>query len=472
MRRSNHQNAATSTESCAPTVVLDDEFAGSFDKRSTVQEFLSDFPPRDERAVDSPLGDAHHNPLPSGMRDLLPPKAAEQSRVGARVMKSFETFGYGRVWLPLFEYARVLERTSSVVGSALRFVEPESGEVVALRSDMTPQIARLVSTRYATAPRPVRLCYQGSVLRRRHERARTESQVIQAGVELVGKSGLGGDFEVLEVLAAAIGSTGLTKAVLDLGHAAIAQSLLKGVPAGSRQGLTDALSAKDSAEIARRAKSAGLDAGETRAFVALTDLHGDSAVWKEAERVLAGTTAYAAVLELRGLYEQVLAAGLFSEVVVDLGEVRGFNYYTGPLFHVLAFGPGEPIASGGRYDTLLPRFGLPNTPSAGFAVDINNLCWALETQGVSHTGPKRVACSADVPQENVKRLRAKGAAVSVAAEDVAAFALAHHFDFVVTPKEVRRSDGSLARAVSVAAADGAETWAEEVWSSLTRVTGT
>lgn len=441
-----------------------------------MQEYLSDFPPRDERSSgDGASEEAFHNPLPSGMRDLLPPKAAEQSRVGSRVMKSFETYGYGRVWLPLFEYARILERTSSSVGSALRFVEPESGEVVALRSDMTPQIARLVSTRYANAPRPVRLCYQGSVLRRRQERARTESQVVQAGVELVGKSGLDGDFEVIEVLSAAIGTTGLTRAVLDLGHAAIAQSLLAGVLASARPGLMEALSAKDSVELSRRAQSAGLSGQETRAFVALTELHGDGAVWKEAERVLGGTRAHAAVVELRALYERVVEARLFSEVVVDLGEVRGFNYYTGPLFHVLAFGPGEPIASGGRYDTLLPRFGLPNTPSAGFAVDINNLCWALETHGVKRTGPLRVACSAEVARESVRALRAKGVAVSVAESDVVTFAKAHHFDFVVTPREVRRVDGAL---LDGALLDGAllngatgETparWADQVWGALTK----
>ena len=443
-----------------------------------MQEFLSDFPPRAERNSDernnaeAPIGDARHNPLPSGMRDLLPPKAAEQSRVGARVMKSFENFGYGRVWLPLFEYAGILERTASGIGNALRFVEPESGEVVALRADMTPQVARLVSTRYANAPRPVRLCYQGSVLRRRHERARTESQVVQAGVELIGKKGLDGDFEVLEVLSAAIRNTGLTRAVLDLGHAAIAQSLLRGVPAVARRGLMEALSAKDSAELSRRAVGAGLNAHETRAFVALAELHGDSAVWNEAERVLAGTAAHAAVLELRGLFEQVLQARLFSEIVVDLGEVRGFNYYTGPLFHVLAFGPGEPIASGGRYDTLLPRFGLPETPSAGFAVDVNNLCWALDTHGVKHSGPVRIACSADVPRERVNRLREKGAAVSVADGDAAAFAMAHHFQFIVTRDEVRRVEGSATRSVDVpsgaSAGDALDRWTEDVWTAVTR----
>lgn len=434
-----------------------------------MQEFLSDFPPREERnAADSLLGDAHHNPLPSGMRDLLPPKAAQQSRVGGRVMKSFETFGYGRVWLPLFEYARILERTANVVGSALRFVEPESGEVVALRSDMTPQVARLVSTRYATAPRPLRLCYQGSVLRRRQERARTESQVIQAGVELIGKSGLDGDFEVLEVLSAAVRATGLTRAVLDLGHAAIAQSLLRGVPEAARTGLTEALSAKDRAETARRAKVAGLGSSETRAFVALCELHGDEPVWKEAERVLQGTQAYSAVLELRGLHDQVVEAGLFKEVVVDFGEVRGFNYYTGPLFHVLAFGPGEPIASGGRYDTLLPRFGLPNTPSAGFAVDLNNLCWALEHQGVQLNGPARVACSAELPREWVRELRSKGIAVCSADADVLAFARVHHFEFVATSDELRRVDGTLVGGLT---AQAGASWATQVanWVSAPSV---
>lgn len=438
-----------------------------------MQEFLSDFPPRDERQDAEALpGDARHNPLPSGMRDLLPPKAAEQSRVGARVMKSFENFGYGRVWLPLFEYAGILERTASGVGNALRFVEPESGEVVALRSDMTPQVARLVSTRYANAPRPVRLCYQGSVLRRRHERARTESQVVQAGVELIGKQGLDGDFEVLEVLAAAIRNTGLTRAVLDLGHAAIAQSLLRGVPSMARRGLMEALSAKDSAELSRRAYGAGLNAHQTRAFVALAELHGDSAVWNEAERVLAGTAAHAPVLELRALFEQVRQAHLFSEIVVDLGEVRGFNYYTGPLFHVLAFGPGEPIASGGRYDTLLPRFGLPETPSAGFAVDVNNLCWALDTHGVKHSGPVRIVCSSDVPRERVNRLRAKGAAVAVADGDAAAFAAAHHFQFIVTLDEVRRVGASGSRAVDVSsgasAGDAHDRWTEDLWAAIAR----
>jgi ATP phosphoribosyltransferase regulatory subunit len=65
---------------------------------------------------------------------------------------------------------------------------------------------------------------------------------------------------------------------------------------------------------------------------------------------------------------------------VDLGEVRGFAYYTGAIFHLFADGPGEPVGSGGRYDDLLARFGSP-MPAAGFALDLDNLAWAVRVRG-------------------------------------------------------------------------------------------
>ena len=128
--------------------------------------------------------------------------------------------------------------------------------------------------------------------------------------------------------------------------------------------------------------------------------------------------------------------------MVDLGEVRGFNYYTGPMFQVLAHGPGEPIASGGRYDTLLPRFGLPDTQAAGFAVDINNLCWALDTEGVPEGGFPRVVSTPEVPPEFRAELRRLGVVVC-ASSDVEEYAREYDFGFVLTPNSVRRLDDSM-----------------------------
>ena len=388
------------------------------------------------------------------MRDVLPPKALRQSRVGSRLMRTFELFGYGRVWLPLFEYARVLERAEVHAGGALRFVEPASGDVVALRSDMTPQVARVVSTRYRHAPRPIRLCYQGSVLRRRRERARTESQVIQAGVELVGQGGVEADLEVIELLVDAVSRAGLKDFVLDIGHAAITSSLLDPLVAAEREALVDALSTKDSVELERRARRSALEPRQAKALVALAELHGGQEIWPEAERVLRGTAAAEPAARLRELYLRLGEQPWAQRVVVDLGEVRGFDYYTGPVFQLLALGPGEPIASGGRYDRLYERFGMHGMCAAGFAVDVNNLCWALEHAGVADPSYPRVVAAAQVPRALVSRLRQRDVACCVAEGDAVEYAEAHGASFILTIDPALRISevGSAGRSEAVVTA--------------------
>ena len=113
------------------------------------------------------------------MRDLLPEEARRRRVLGRRVLAHFALHGYQLVTPPAFEFAEVLERGLGTLdpSDVLRFVEPESGEVAALRPDMTPQIARMVATRLEHEPRPIRLCYEGTVVRRRQGRARRHRQV-------------------------------------------------------------------------------------------------------------------------------------------------------------------------------------------------------------------------------------------------------------------------------------------------------
>lgn len=363
------------------------------------------------------------------MRDLLPAEAKFQSRVGRDVMSTFESFGYDRVWLPTFEFAEVLERTRAHGGSALRFIEPETGEVVALRSDMTPQIARVVATRFGAAPRPLRLCYQGSVVRRRKERARTESQVVQAGVELVGPSGPAGDREVVELLCAAVRAAGLGDFVLDLGHSGIATRLMSEATPAAREELRGALACKDHAELERVGKRAGLSRDSRAALVRLPELHGGASVWELAEACLGTTVAVGELAELRALFSWAVDAELAPTILVDLGETRELDYYTGPVFQLLAHGPGEPVASGGRYDGLYERFGPPS-PAAGFAIDLNHLCWAIGGAGHIRPGEPRLAVPQDLDPEVPRALRALGVCCT-SAEDPRSYAAYWRYDFVL-----------------------------------------
>ncbi|HYU15967.1 MAG TPA: ATP phosphoribosyltransferase regulatory subunit, partial [Candidatus Acidoferrum sp.] len=105
--------------------------------------------------------------LPAGVRDFLPPAAARRRALSERLLGEFESWGFERIITPLFECADVLERGlgTDARAAAIRFVEPVTGEVVALRPDITPQVARLVATRMNGTSGPIRLCYEGAVAR-------------------------------------------------------------------------------------------------------------------------------------------------------------------------------------------------------------------------------------------------------------------------------------------------------------------
>lgn len=366
------------------------------------------------------------------MRDLLPPEARARAELGRQIVTCFELYGYELVSVPLFEFADVVERGLSGLPAqeVLRFVEPESGAVVSLRPDMTPQVARLVATRLGDAPVPARLCYLGSVLRRRRERARRHRQISQVGIELIGQSGPEGDLEVLSVAAAATRAAGLEEFVLDLGHARIAGALVDGLEPARAQELLDALEVKDHSEVVRRAERHGLGGAELRAISALPELHGGAEVWPKAEAALAGTAAAGALAELRQLWEAARARELAPKLLVDLGETRDLAYYTGALFQIYAEGPGRAIGVGGRYDGLLGRFGAPR-PAVGLAFGLDDLAWALESAKKAARDPVRVLVRGSA-RELAPALRARGIAVAEApAGDALAYARAWRYSHLL-----------------------------------------
>jgi ATP phosphoribosyltransferase regulatory subunit len=316
------------------------------------------------------------------MRDLLPPVARRQAELARRITRCFELHGYELVTLPVFEYAEVLERGLGALDSeeVLRFVEPESGEVVALRPDMTPQIARILATRLVDLPGPARLCYHGSVVRRRRERARRHRQIFQAGVELLGLKGPAGDLEILRLASAGVRAAGLSSFVFDLGHARIAAALLESLPSAHTSDLFDALAIKDQREVSRRAIAAGFSGRTLAALSELCDLHGGAEVWPRAERLLGATPAEPALRELRQIWDAIASLDLAPKLLLDLSETRNFAYYTGVMFQIHADGPGSPIGAGGRYDSLLGRFGAARA-AAGFALSLDHVAWALQSNG-------------------------------------------------------------------------------------------
>ncbi len=351
---------------------------------------------------DSPLGRNAVTALPlappAGMRDLLHPESAARRALGRRLGEVFALHGYELVTTPPFEHAEVLERGLETVDrrDLVRFVEPETGEVALLRPDITPQIARIVATRLSDRPPPWRLCYEGTVIRRRRGRARRHRQIAQTGVEHVGLAGADADAEVISVAARACDAVGLDGYRIELGQARIGRAALERVPEIARDDAAAALACKDAAELEGVLRAGDVPSRERELLLALTDLYGDVEVLTKARRLVRGDEMVAALEQITEVAARLESLGLGPRLAVDLGELRGMSYYTGVSFTVLAEGPGEPVGAGGRYDNLLGRFGAP-APATGFALDLDNLEWALSHAGAAWAPslPIRVALAGD-----------------------------------------------------------------------------
>jgi ATP phosphoribosyltransferase regulatory subunit len=334
--------------------------------------------------------------LPPGVRDFLPRAAARRRAIAEKLLAEFEAWGYARIITPMFECADVLERGlgQDARQAAIRFVEPGTGEVVALRPDITPQVARMAATRLAEqgAPGavdgPLRYCYEGAVTRMQRG-ARLQREILQAGVELIGAGTPDGDAEVISLAAAALATMGIDHVRLDLGHVALARHALAAIEDPARRAEIAALLTKKAhREVARAA--AGLPEPLRAILSALPALYGAPREVLRRARAFDWPAPVRRALDsvetVLALSRQVVESELHATITLDLGEIRGFEYYTGIRFAGYADGVGEPVLHGGRYDELVGRYGPP-AQATGFAVDIEAIAQAQSARGVALPAP-------------------------------------------------------------------------------------
>ncbi len=388
--------------------------------------------------------------LPSGVRDFLPRAAARRRALAAAVADVFETWGYARVITPVFECADVLERGlgAGARATAIRFVEPGTGEVVALRPDITPQIARVVATRMADVPGPLRLCYEGAVTRLAGEAGQRE--ILQAGIELVDAPEPDGDAEVLAVAAAALARIGLPDVRLDVGHVAPAAFVLSTAPdPAARMMISNALARKDRGGL--RAAARVLPEGVPPLAEALATLWGPAdATLAKARALPWPAPVQAALMQLANVLSlfATLADQPAPSVTIDLGDLRGFDYYTGVRFAAFAGGAPDAVLRGGRYDELLGRYGRP-AQATGFAIDLEAVAQAQRVLGVAPpTGSAGIALAAASPQL-ARALRTAGIRVVTQIRTPAswdAWLRGAGLDGVLVGEELIRADGRRERA--------------------------
>src|SRR3989338_3624064 len=106
--------------------------------------------------------------MPAGSKVFLPEQAQRKRLLEERLLAVFGRWGFREIVTPVFEFYVPSPAGEGRDAQTFRQVDRESGEMLALRADMTPQIARVAGTLLADQPRSLRLCYFTNVFRHAH----------------------------------------------------------------------------------------------------------------------------------------------------------------------------------------------------------------------------------------------------------------------------------------------------------------
>ncbi|OGL12135.1 MAG: ATP phosphoribosyltransferase regulatory subunit [Candidatus Rokubacteria bacterium RIFCSPHIGHO2_02_FULL_69_13] len=364
---------------------------------------------------------AFRTQLPKGVKIYLPDEAAAKRSVEQRLLSVFTRWGYREVVTPTYEFADVLSvgTDETLQGEMFKLVDRDTGRMLALRADITPQIARIVATRLRDEPKPLRLAYVANVFRYEEPQVGRYREFYQAGVELVGLEKPEADAEMIAMTVEGLQALGLDRFQINVGQADFFRGVLEELKIDRERGrqLQEALSRKDASTLERLVKDLAPPASTAELLVALPDLFGREEVLERGARLVKNPRSDRALANLAEVHRLLRAYGLADAGILDLGEVRGFDYYSGVHFEGYVSGLGAPLCGGGRYDQMLGRFGY-DCPATGFAFEVGRALLAMEAQGVAvplagpdffiidFTPEKTVALSLS------RRLRDLGAAVA------------------------------------------------------------
>ncbi|KAF0219736.1 MAG: ATP phosphoribosyltransferase regulatory [Geobacteraceae bacterium] len=320
-------------------------------------------------------------PLPKGVTDFLPEKAGKIGYIEGKIRRVFELWGFRRIITPLLEFYDVMAMGmgEDLKEKAFRFDDRQTGRLLAIPPDITPQVARIVATRMHGYPLPHRICYNGRVLRHAEIQSGRSREIFQAGVELIGLDSPEADAEMVAMAVEVLKGLGFDDFKVDIGQVEFFRGIMasSGLAAPARNVLQDAIRKKDASAVRSILEREPIADAVKNEISALPRLFGGREVLAEAGRFVTNDRSKKALDNISQVLDILDIYGVADYLTIDLGEIRGLDYHTGLTFEGFVGGLGEPVCSGGRYDDLTAKYGFP-APATGFAFNILALLSALD----------------------------------------------------------------------------------------------
>ena len=318
----------------------------------------------------------------AGVRDIFGDEYERKKILTDRISRLFGEYGYHYIQTPSMEFYPVFDKDKGTIHSSqlYKMIDRE-GHTLVLRPDFTPSIARAVSMYFAEETLPLRLCYRGNVfLNNTNYRGRLNEST-EMGVELINHDAVEADAELIALSVEIMKASGLKDFQISIGNVGIFNAIAKeaGIDDENTEQLRHLLSIRNQFGAAELTDTLDIDKCFKKSLGRLAGLFGDVSVLEEAEELTDNVDALLGIERLKSVYKLLKEYGCSRYVSFDLGMLSSFSYYTGIIFQAVAYGSGDAVIKGGRYNRFIEKFGK-RTAAIGFTTLVDSLLFALQRQ--------------------------------------------------------------------------------------------
>lgn len=319
--------------------------------------------------------------IPEGTRDLILGECKAKKELREAIEDVFDSYGYKEIVTPSIEYYQTyLTGFETIKDEQMYKFFDHNGRILTLRMDMTVPIARVAATKFKDQLPPLRFRYCANVYKVKEYFAGKRNEVTDCGIELLGLRDEASDLETLVCALEVMEKMNQTSYTLEIGNIHVFYSACKDLNLDDEQMalLADYIDRKSMSELSEYLETLALHDEAKTFFLQLPWLCGKADVLEVALTYCFQPNVKATIHGLQRLHEELCALGYGDRITYDLGKVPHLNYYSGIIFEGFIEGVGTSVLSGGRYDSLLGKFGRA-MPAIGFSVKLDHVLSALTT---------------------------------------------------------------------------------------------
>lgn len=321
---------------------------------------------------------------PDGVRDIYGNELYEKGSVSDSLMDTISSYGYSRIETPTIEFFDCFSNDIGTISSKelYKFFDKE-GNTLCLRPDFTPSIARCAAKYFKEFDTPLRFCYKGNTFVNATELQGKLNESTEIGVELINDSTIEADAELLCLVIDSLKALGLKEFLVSVGEINYFKGICESANLDEETEMTlrDYISSKNYFLTGKFLSDKGIDNGIIKSFEAISKLFMTYDDMYELMNHCNNERSRNAISHLLKLKDILAKRGYDKYISFDLSMLSKYHYYTGIIFKAYTNGVGDAIVKGGRYDTLLEKFGF-DAPSVGCVFQVDELILALKYQKI------------------------------------------------------------------------------------------